>query len=213
MAAAGWQRRQEHTRHRVLTAAGEIIGESGLDGLTMRKLAARAGVAVATLYNQFGDRNGVLVEFVRNGLDQLERALDHQPAHAPLDATWALFATLDGVVDAQPQVWRSILSMLRRNRGPHGLGPLGDRLVLLIVHDLGKAAADGMFVIDCDVERLARHVFVTRMHRLEKWALGVIDWDAYQDSSALGLNLMLAAVLADPAARAAALRESGVARD
>ncbi|MDG1392647.1 MAG: TetR/AcrR family transcriptional regulator, partial [Ilumatobacter sp.] len=69
---SGWERRQERTRAEVLAAAGEIIAAEGLEGLTMRKLAARAGVAVATLYNQFGDRDGVLVAFVSNGLDQLE---------------------------------------------------------------------------------------------------------------------------------------------
>ncbi len=210
MASDGWTLRQLRTRRDVLEAVGEIIVESGLRSLTMRKLATRAGVSVTTLYNQFGDRNGVLVEFVRTGLDRLERALDAQPAHRPLDATWALFATLDGVVEAEPQVWRPILSMLRSSRGPHGLGSLGDRLVGLIEADLGKAAADGMLVVDCDVERIARHVFVTRMHRLEKWATGVIDWEAYQESSDLGLNLMFASVLADPNSRLAALRDAGI---
>ena len=45
-------------------------------GLTMRKLADRANVAVATLYNQFDDRSGVLVAFVSNGLDELEAKVD-----------------------------------------------------------------------------------------------------------------------------------------
>ena len=76
---SGWERRQERTRADVLVAVGEIIAAEGLEGLTMRKLAARACVAVATLYNQFGDRGGVLVAFVSNGLDQLEVGFGDQP--------------------------------------------------------------------------------------------------------------------------------------
>lgn len=210
MAADGWERRQERTRGEVLTAAGEIIAEAGLDGLTMRKLAARAGVSVATLYNQFGDRSGVLVAFVANGLDLLEVELDEQPAHVPVDATRALFAALDATLAARPDVWRPIFATLRSGAGVHGMGPVGDRVVHSIEQDFEKAAAAGSFVAGCDVERLARHVFVTRMNRLEKWATGVIDWDAYRASSTLGLELTLAAVLADPADRAAALRACGI---
>jgi AcrR family transcriptional regulator len=50
----GWDDRQVRTRADVLVAAGELIAAGGVEGLSMRKLADRAGVAVATLYNQFG---------------------------------------------------------------------------------------------------------------------------------------------------------------
>ncbi len=206
----GWDRRQEQTRSDVLAAAGEIIAASGLEGLTMRKLAARAGVAVATLYNQFGDRDGVLVAFVSNGLDQLEVGFDEQPARDPIDTTRALFQALDATVFSAVDVWRPIFSMLKSGPGAHGMGQVGDRVVQIIEHDLAKASAAGMFIGECDTERLARHIFNARMSRLEKWATDVIEWEWYCESSELGLELSLAAVLADPSARLAALRSSGI---
>jgi AcrR family transcriptional regulator len=205
--ADGWERRQ---RRDVLVAAGSLISEHGLEGLTMRKLAARAGVAVATLYNQFGDRDGLLVAFVSNGLDQLEIEFDAEPAHGPIDTTRALFAALDAEFDSATDVWRPIFSTLKQGPGSHGMGEVGDRVVAFIEADFAKAAADGLFVIDCDVKRLARHVFTTRMNRLEKWATGAIEWDAYRDSSDLGLELTLAAVLADDNARRLALMAAGI---
>ena len=90
------------------------------------------------------------------------------------------------------------------------MGPVGDRVVQIIEHDLAKAAADGLLVADCDTERLARHIFVTRMNRIEKWATGAIDWDAYRESSHLGLELTLAAVLQSPDDRMRALRSSQI---
>ena len=86
----GWESRQQRTRAEILTAVGEIIAADGVDGLTMRKLADRAGVAVATLYNQFTDREGVLVAFVSNGLDELEFELDEQPGENVRDTIRAL---------------------------------------------------------------------------------------------------------------------------
>lgn len=209
--ADGWLRRQERTRRDVLRAASALIAESGLEGLTMRKLAERAGVAVATLYNQFGDRDGVLVSIVSNGVDQLEIELDQQPARDPVDTTRALLGAFDETFAAAPDVWRPIFSALRSGAGLHGMGAVGDRVVSFIEQDLAKAVAAGMFVVEIDTERLARHVFITRLNRLEKWALDVIDWDGYRQSASLGLELSLAAVLTEPH-RSDALRRGAITR-
>ena len=95
MAVGGWETRIERTRAEVLTAVAALVAEGGTEALTMRRLAERARVAVGTLYNQFGDRDGVLVAFVSAGLDRLERQLGEQPPAAPVDGTRALFELLD----------------------------------------------------------------------------------------------------------------------
>jgi AcrR family transcriptional regulator len=207
----GWERRIQRTRADVLAAVGELITEAGVDGMTMRRLAERAGVAVATLYNQFGDRDGVLVAYVANGLDELEHRLDAGPAVGPIETTRAMLGALDDTLVADEPIWRPLFAALKSGTGVHGMGEVGDRVVALIEQDLAKAAAAGMFDVDVDTERLARHVFVTRMARVERWAQGVIDWSQYRTSSALGLELILAAVLGEPH-RSDALGRSGVVR-
>jgi len=53
--------RQRHERRAaILAAARELIAERGYADLTVRDLAERCGVSVPTLYNQFGDKDGVL---------------------------------------------------------------------------------------------------------------------------------------------------------
>lgn len=209
--ADGWERRQERTRFAVVSAVGEIIAESGLDGLTMRKLAARAGVAVATIYNQFGDRDGVLIAFVSQGLDKLQFELDQEPARDPVESTRALFAALDRTLASEPRVWQPIFAALDSGAGNSAMSDVGDRFVLLVEQDLAKAVTDGLIDGDVDVERLARHIFTTRMNRVEKWARGTIDWEHYLASSRLGLELALAAVLPEPA-RSDALRHCAIRR-
>ena len=194
----GWDDRQERTRAEVLAAVGDIVAADGLDGLTMRKLAERAGVAVATLYNQFNDRGGVLVAFVSNGLDQLEKELDEQPAAGPIYTTRALFVGLDQTIGSTVDVWRPVLAAVKSGPGIDSMGAVGDRIVHAIENDLAKAAADGMFIAECDTGRLARHLFMQRMHILERWAHGSIDWDQYRTMSDLSVELSLAAVLIDP---------------
>ena len=47
-------------RERIITTTRALIGELGIEGITMRNLAQRCGVAVATLYNQFGSREAII---------------------------------------------------------------------------------------------------------------------------------------------------------
>jgi AcrR family transcriptional regulator len=195
----------------VLHAAGQLIAAGGVESLSMRRLAERAKVAVGTLYNQFGDRDGILVAFVSNGLDELERSLDEAPAADALDATRQLFEALDDTIASAVDVWKPVFAVIKTSPELAGMGAVGDRFVTLVDHDLGKAAAAGMFIGDLDVERLARHIFYTRIARLERWAVGSIDWEQYRESSGLGLEITLAAVLAEPYA-SDALRRSGLLR-
>ncbi len=205
----GWDTRQQRTRAAVLQAVGAIIAAEGLDGLTMRKLADRANVAVATLYNQFDDRNGVLVAFVSNGLDELELALDEHPASDPIDATRVLLEALDQTIGSDADVWRPVLATLRSSPAAARMGAVGDRIVASIETDLAKAKADGVFYIEFDTDRLARHLFVQWMRGLERWAQGLIDWETYRASSRLSIELALASVLIEPD-RHDALRRAGI---
>jgi len=205
----GWKTRQQRTRAEILQAVGEIIAADGVDGLTMRKLADRANVAVATLYNQFDDRSGVLVAFVSNGLDELEFELDEQPAAEPIEATRVMLEALDQTLVSDETVWRPVLASLKTSPMVDRMGSVGDRIVHAVEVDLGKAEAEGMFVADCDIQRLARHIFIQWMRGLERWAQGAIDWPTYRSSTSLGLELALASVLVDPY-RFEALRRAGI---
>lgn len=208
----GWETRQQRTRAEILAAVGEIIAADGVEGLTMRKLAERANVAVATLYNQFDDRNGVIVAFVSNGLDKLEIELDEQPAAGPIDGTRALLAGLDSTIGSDVDVWRPVLASLHSMPSAERLGQLGERIVSSIESDLAKAQADSMFIRPIDTDRIARHIFALKMRGLERWANDVIDWELFCESTNLGLEMVLAAVLAEPH-RMVALGRAGVLLD
>lgn len=205
----GWVERQRRTRADILHAAGELIAANGVDGLTMRKLADRAGVAVATLYNQFDDRSGVIAAFVSNGLDELEIELDEQPAEGPIDATRALFAGLDVTVSSAETIWRPVLATLGSTPTSDRMGQVGERIIASIAADLAKARTESMLVGQIHIGRVARHLFIQKMRGLERWGHGMIDWDTYQQSTCLGTELILAAVLTEPL-RTDALRRAGV---
>jgi AcrR family transcriptional regulator len=55
-------RRQEETIRKVLDAAVELLRETSYSELTMRMVAARAGVAPATAYTYFSSKNALVAE-------------------------------------------------------------------------------------------------------------------------------------------------------
>ncbi|MCW2654134.1 MAG: kstR 1 [Mycobacterium sp.] len=55
-------RRQEETIRKVLDAAVEMLRETSYSDLTMRAVAARAGVAPATAYTYFSSKNALIAE-------------------------------------------------------------------------------------------------------------------------------------------------------
>lgn len=56
-------------RQRIIETTRGLIGEVGIEAITMRYLARRCGVAVATLYNQFGSREAIIAQALREDFE------------------------------------------------------------------------------------------------------------------------------------------------
>lgn len=63
-------------RRTIVAAAVEAIGESGIDGWSLRELARRAGVSHAAPAHHFGDKSGVLTALAAEGFTMLAEALE-----------------------------------------------------------------------------------------------------------------------------------------
>lgn len=71
--------RHEDLRDRVIAAAVELLAGGGLDALTTRALAKRAGTTTMTIYSRFGGMDGVLTAVLSRGFALLEEQLDAVP--------------------------------------------------------------------------------------------------------------------------------------
>jgi AcrR family transcriptional regulator len=62
-------------RSALLKAAEDIIRESGVEGLTLRDCARRAGVSHGAPANHFGNLTGLLTELAAEGFERLTQAM------------------------------------------------------------------------------------------------------------------------------------------
>lgn len=95
--------RQAQTVQRLIDAAVEEVREVGYDGLTVRNVARRAGVAPATAYNYFASREHLVTEVFWRRLEALPDAeLDlRRNAASRVAATVSQFAD---VVVGEPEL-------------------------------------------------------------------------------------------------------------
>jgi AcrR family transcriptional regulator len=85
-------RRSERSRHAILSAAHELVGEVGYRKLTVEAIAARAGVGKQTIYRWWPSKGAVV-------LDAMLAAVS-DPADLALPDTGDIDADLRGVVRA-----------------------------------------------------------------------------------------------------------------
>jgi AcrR family transcriptional regulator len=87
------------TRERILEATRDLLAESGIDGITLKRITARADVGVGSFYNLFDSKEAAVFEVVREALE----AVDPHPgtrASASTVATGTDGDTLEELVEA-----------------------------------------------------------------------------------------------------------------
>lgn len=142
------------TRQAVLAAARDLLEDGvGLDGLTMRALGRRLGVAPNALYSHVESRTSLLDALLDDLLSQVEVP---PPGADPVEGLRALMTSTYDVLTAHPDLVPQYL-VRQGARGPHAvrLGQVMDALLadagvgpadaaaarrVLIVHALGSAA-------------------------------------------------------------------------
>ena len=114
-------RRSDHSRgelyEMILGAAREIAEEEGLDGLTVRRIAARIGYSGGTLYNLFENLDDVVVHLNARTLESLYEELAREiPDDDPETTVRALTERYVRFTREHPRLW----SVLFEHRLPEG---------------------------------------------------------------------------------------------
>jgi AcrR family transcriptional regulator len=91
------------TREKILAAAREVAGEAGFHGVSVAKIAERAGVAIGNLHYHFGSLDDLLRELMERITEQITN-----------EALQAMENTGD-VFEREEAVFRAYLAFVHRN--------------------------------------------------------------------------------------------------
>jgi AcrR family transcriptional regulator len=161
-------------RRQIIQAARDLIRETGNAGLSMRGLAARAGVSLATPYNLFGSKRAIVVAVLQDVREFQERFSTLQ-ATDPLEN---IFAALDLSLQfyvGDPTFYRTLWAALfDTSDGVRGeiLNPKRDAFWRGLILD---AVSSGAIVGEIGPDLLLRHLESVLRSVMFDWVVGEIS--------------------------------------
>jgi AcrR family transcriptional regulator len=134
--------RQAETVERVVSAGQEELREVGFDGLTVRSVANRAGVAPATAYTYFSSKNHLVAEIFWRRLNERPRL--EETLTSPLGRVVGVFDDLADFLAGEQELAAATTSALL------GTEPdvrqlrmmIGNEINHRIMHALGESASE-----------------------------------------------------------------------
>lgn len=91
---------QDETRQRILDAAESLYTERWYDDVSLREVAAEAGVALQTVVNHFGSKGGLLVAVAETVGGRIDRSRDEVEVGDVAGGVAALFGEYEKIGDA-----------------------------------------------------------------------------------------------------------------
>ncbi|MBV8682809.1 MAG: TetR/AcrR family transcriptional regulator [Caulobacteraceae bacterium] len=183
-------------RRAIIKAARELIRETGNAGLSMRALAARAGVSLATPYNLFGSKRAIVVAMLQDVREFHEQFSAKRPAD-PIDR---IFLALDTAIElyvGDPPFYRTLwTAVFDASEGMREeiLGPKGDAFWRGLVDE---AAASGALREGVNPNLIGQHLDFIRRSAMFEWAVGLIPAERLAATARLGYAFILAGAVTD----------------
>lgn len=153
------QAQKEATRNRVIYAARELFDTQGYEGTTIRDIAARAGVAVGSVFTTFACKGDILSQVMADRLDGLYAELDRVMPHlrgGALDRLRTMFAIHFGFEIRYARLFLAHIAAAYDWTLPPSAKPMGrnQRLQAIIGDCLAKGVADGEVDPAIDVQEV-----------------------------------------------------------
>jgi AcrR family transcriptional regulator len=109
------ERAKQERRTRIVNATHDLLREVGVEDLSMKAVAARAGVSLSTVYNLFESKQAILARVFDQDLARFEALVGAAPAHDVLDRIFDALDIAADLYEADPAFYRAI--MWRRPSG------------------------------------------------------------------------------------------------
>lgn len=115
--SAAHERGKSKRRRAILDAARDIILREGEAAMTMRSMAAQAGVSPATPYNLFGSKQAILQAVYDEDYEDFARFFDKHASKGALIRVFDLADVSIRYFERQPEFYRALIGILQRNSG------------------------------------------------------------------------------------------------
>lgn len=167
--------RQLERQSNIMTTVRAMLEEVGYDGMTIRGLAKRAGVAQGTLYNLYGGKDSLVLAAVDDLLSQLTGTAVEEAPGGGIDAIFARSRLIGAQIESTPR-YADAMTRILFHVGPND--PLVEVLFAgsfpFLKSQLEAARKNGEVRSDVDVDLVARHLVGQQWGVVLLWMMGMI---------------------------------------
>ena len=171
-------------RSNILSICREMLAELGYEGVTMRDLAKRCGVAVTTLYDAHGSKEQLVVDAVEERALMVFRGLEKARTAAGLDHVFDIMEKQTEAILETPSYARAIAPIVAANPGSFEIGVVFRRLMARAVEEIAEA---GDLAEWAEVAVVCQLIQLEAMTMHQAWANGAFSSDDFLDFNILAV--------------------------
>jgi AcrR family transcriptional regulator len=182
-------------RARIIQAARELIRETGDAGLSMRALAERAGVSLATPYNLFGSK-GAIVLAVLEDVRQFHGRFATLRTADPMERIFAALEIAVRIYIEDPAFYRTLWRAVFAPGNEVRAAILNDKAAAFWRSLVDEASAAGAIQPEIDPHLLAIQLDMVRRTVMLDWSLGELASEHVALVMSFGFAMTLNGVVA-----------------
>jgi AcrR family transcriptional regulator len=176
-------------KQRLLSAATALAAEGGYDAVQMRDVAARAEVALGTLYRHYSSKDQLLLALLAHQASTLRERLDQRPPRgdAPADRVADVLRRATRALERQPRVTHAMVTAMSvsDDTAAPAKHEINETLRAIIVDAVGTTPVT-------DLDDIVRVLGSVWFAELTFWSGALTDAQAMADNLARAAALLLA---------------------
>jgi AcrR family transcriptional regulator len=180
-------------RARIVDATHDLLREVGMDELTVKLVAERAGVSPATVYNLFGTKGAVLARVFELDLIGFQKLVDDAPSENALQRIFDAIAIAGDLYRQDPDFYRA--TMWSRPGGPEDDGEVASTVreprTLFWTGMVERAITEGYLRPKTDARVLGVLMIQIAAGVLSDWVLEIISVDQLERETSFGFAVLL----------------------
>ena len=178
-------------KQRMLVAATELAAEGGYDAVQIRDVAARAEVALGTLYRHYASKDHLLLAALAGQASALRGRLDQRPPRGdtPAERVADVLRRATRALERQPRVTHAMVTAMSvsDDSAAPAKHEVNETLRAIIGDAVGETAVN-------DLDDIVRVLGSVWFAELTFWSGAMIDAQAMSDNLARAATLLLGGV-------------------
>lgn len=188
------ERSKAERRKRIVAAARRLVRERGIDNLSMKLLAERARVGIATPYNLFCSKQAVMLAVIDEDVAAFQARVAATKHANGLEALFGAVSLARQVYAAEPSFYRAVLLAVYNTGGREFRAMFSGPRRAFWQALVGNAVAAGFVRRDAELAPLTLHLAHVFASVLLNWVLGDISLDEMEAQIQYGFALSLLGV-------------------